>query len=348
MPVISALVAAASVAAAAGAGHARRREPRRALALWLAAGLLCSQAARVHPAAWIPVALAPFAALAAARLSPRERLGLGLGALMTCGTTVALTSAAQLLHVYESMRGGETFAATWTWPHSGLTIGLLSVGAFVALARPRWPVALGALVLLALACTRHNYAQSALWEASFDRLYLVAPLVGAAALIPAVLARSRALLPAAATILAALLTLRGPTLLQGRTTDDREYQWARRWLRELPPSCGVAYVAFAGKRNLFLPTYVASPSLPAEAIARLDGREAVDVKLALSAARCTYYVRTSLCTSVEGRPVCDAVERQLVLEPIARASFSAFPSNVWLPYDRDTVDSVVSRVVGLR
>ena len=348
VPVISALVVAASVAAAAGAEHARRREPGRAVALWLAAGLLCSQAARVHPAAWIPVALAPLAALAAARLSPRERLGLGLAALAICGTTVALTSAPQLLHVYESMRGGETFAATWTWPHSGLTIGLLSVGVLVAVARPRWLLVPGALVVLALACTRHNYAQSLLWEASFDRLYLVALLVGAAALIPAVLARSRALVPAAATILVAVLALRGPTLLQGRTTDDREYQWARLWLRELPPSCGVAYVAFAGKRNLFLPTYDASPSLPAEAIARLDGREAIDVKLALGAARCTYYVRTSLCTSVEGRPVCDAVERQLVLEPIARASFSAFPSNVWLPYDRDTVDSVVSRVVGLR
>ena len=345
MPGIAALAAAGSVAAAAAAVHVRRRELRRALAWSLAAGLFCAQAARIHPAAWIPVALAPLAALAVARVSLRERIGLGLGALTIGGATVVVTSGPELLHVYDSMLVGQTMAVTWRWPHPTLILGVLAVGAFATLARPRGPLVPGVLTLLALACSRHNYDQSALWEASFDRLYLVAPLVGAAALLPAVLARTRVLVPAAATILAGLLALQGPAILQGRTTDAEEYRWARQWLRELPSSCRLAYVALAGRRNLFLPTYLASPTLT---IARLNGREPIDAPLTLGSPRCTYYVHTSLCTSAEGRPVCDSLERQLVLEPVARASFSASPSSDSLPYDQEAVESTVSRVVGLR
>jgi hypothetical protein len=347
VPVIAALAAAAAVAAAAAALEAARRRPRRAACLALAAGLFCAQAARVHPAAWIPVALAPLAAAGGARLSLRARLGLGLGALALCGATVVLTSAAELLHAYESMLTGETMAATWLWPRPDGALVLATLAALVFVARPRWPLALAALGALALASVRDNYAQSALWQASFDRLYLVTLLAGAAVLIPRPLARTRAFVPAAAIALLALFARRAPGALAGRTTDHEEYRWARRWLRDLPPSCRVAYVAFAGRRNLFLPTYATSPPLAADAALRLDGREPIDARLVLGEPRCTYYVRTSLCTSAEGRPVCADVERQLVLEPVTRASFAAVPSNKWLVYDREGVESVVSRVVGI-
>ncbi len=153
-------------------------------------------------------------------------------------------------------------------------------------------------------------------------------------------------MPATAALLLALFAVRGPEVLRGRTTNHEEYQWARRWLGGLPPSCRIAYVGFAGRRNLFLPTYVVSPPLGVDAIARLDGREAIDMQAVLGEVGCTYYVRSSLCSSAEGRPVCADVERQLALDPVARASFAAVPSNRGLPYDREVVEVVVAKVVG--
>ena len=347
VPVIAALTAAASVAAAAAVIHAARRETGRAVALALAAGCFCAQAARVHPVAWIPVALAPLAAAAVPGLALRARLGLGAAVTAVCGATVLLSSAPQLLHVYEGILSGEMMEATWMAPRLGVA-ALAGIAALVLVARPRWPLAVGALSALAVAGTRHNYGQSVLWQASFDRLYLGTLLVTAAALIPAPLARTRALVPAAAAALLALFARRAPDVLQGRTTDHEEYRWARGWLAGMPPSCRVAYVAFAGRRNLFLPTYAASPPLAVDAIARMDGREPLDAQAVLGPVGCTYYLRTSLCSSAEGRPVCEDVERQLVLDPVARASFAAVPSNRWLSYDREVVEAVVARVVGYR
>ncbi len=154
-------------------------------------------------------------------------------------------------------------------------------------------------------------------------------------------------MPAATLALLALLAAQAPAVVVARTTDHEEYRWTRRWLRTLPRACRVAYVATAGYRNLFLPAYAASPPLGPDAALRLDGRDPIDARLNLGEPRCTYYVRTSLCTSAEGRPVCADVERQLLLEPVARASFAAAPSYTGLPYDRDIVESVISRVVGV-
>jgi hypothetical protein len=348
VPVITALAGASSLAATLAAIDAGRRRWRAAVAMALAAGLLAAQAARVHPAAWVPVALAPLAAFGVEHRSPGRRLGIGLGILSAVGATVLATSLPDLLQTLESSLTGETMPAHFSPPTIG---GSLVAAALLALvvARPRWPVAWGGLAAFALASSRANYAQSPLWLASFDRLYVLPLGAAAAALLPAFLARLRALLPTAAVALLTLFVLRAPAALEGRTTDHLEYRWARDWLRHrLPPSCRVAYVAFAGHRNLFLPTYVASPPLPPEALLRLDGREPIDARLVLGEPRCTLYVRSSLCSSEEGRPVCDALERQLVLEPVERVTFPAVPSNGWLPYDRDPVEVEVARVVALR
>jgi hypothetical protein len=345
VPVIATLVGAASAASAASAWYASKRDPLRAVCLALAAGLFASQAARVHPVAWVPVALAPLAATVVAGLTPRQRLGLGATALALCGSAVLLTSAPQILHAYETMQSGETMAGTWVWPHRDAWDVTVVAGGCLLLARPRGPIVLAALSLVALACTRHNYAQSALWQASYDRLYLAPLLLGACSLVPPRLAHARLFAPLATASLLALFAWRAPRLLAGRTTDHQEYYWARGELAALPPSCRVAYVAFADIRNLFLPTYVVSPPLAPSSIARLDGRAPIDAREAIGSLGCTYYVHSSLCSSRQGRPVCDDVERQLVLEPVARASFNALPSNDGLPYDRPVVESAVSRVV---
>ncbi len=63
--------------------------------------------------------------------------------------------------------------------------------------------------------------------------------------------------------------------------------------------------------------------------------------------RCTYYLHTSLCSTGEGRPACEQVERSLVLEPVARASFPAVADNTWSDLQTDPVEVVVSRVVAV-
>jgi hypothetical protein len=64
--------------------------------------------------------------------------------------------------------------------------------------------------------------------------------------------------------------------------------------------------------------------------------------------RCTYYVRTSLCSTDEGRAACEEVERELELEPVTRASFPAVADNLYSGFDTDPIETVVSRVVALR
>ena len=341
---IAALTALASLLALAAAGAAAR-SPRRAACLALAAGLACAQAARIHPVAWIPVALAPLAAVAVASRPPGMRVLLALGATSIAGATVVLTSAPQLLDTYAGMLTSRTMAASWIWPHLEPAPALAAIGVLLLVARPRAPLLAGALAALALASTRHNYGQSALWQASFDRLYLVPLLAAAAALIPFPFARTRIFVPAAALVLLALFARHGTSVVQGRTTEHEEYRWARRWLSTLPPSCRVVYVGVAGIRTLFLPTYVAPRR--AGGVIRLDGRAPIPRLGILGAPGCNYYVRTSLCTSAEGRPVCADVERQLALEPVERAVFAAAPSYDGLPYDREEVESSIARAVGV-
>jgi len=347
VPVIGALTAAASVLIGTSALHARRGDARRAAALVIAAGLLLSQSARVHPVAWVPVALAPLAASAVPDLRWPARALLGIVALSISGAIVALTSASQIFHAYASMLGGDTMHGTWRWPRVWLAILLAALALGALFAKPRAPFVLGALSAVALACTRENYGQSALWQASFDRLYLLPLLVAGAALVPEPPGRARGFFFAAAAVMLALFAWKAP-ILRERTTDHDEYRWARGWLATFPPSCRIAYVAVAGRRNLFLPTYVAPPTLTRDAILRLDGRAPIDARLTFGGVDCLYYAHTSLCSTLEGRPVCDDVERQLVTEPSHRAAFAAAPSNDELPYDRERVESVVSRVMRYR
>ncbi len=53
----------------------------------------------------------------------------------------------------------------------------------------------------------------------------------------------------------------------------------------------------------------------------MDPRRPSTIEAALAPAPCLYYVHSSLCSTAEGRPECEAIERRLTLVPIARASF---------------------------
>ena len=132
----------------------------------------------------------------------------------------------------------------------------------------------------------------------------------------------------------------GWPVIAGRTTDQLEYRWVREQLRRLPPECRVVHLAFAGKRVLMLPTYV-GPSRPAVA---MDLRRPGTIEAALAPAPCLYYVHSSLCSTAEGRPDCEAIERRLTLVPIARASFAPAREFETFVHDSDTVETMIARV----
>lgn len=92
---------------------------------------------------------------------------------------------------------------------------------------------------------------------------------------------------------------------------------------------------------LVLPTYVRPR--PAAAVA-MDPRVPHTIDEGLAPAPCLYYVHTSLCSSAEGRPACEAIESRLTLTPVARVSLPARPSRESIPYDSDPVETVIARV----
>jgi hypothetical protein len=204
----------------------------------------------------------------------------------------------------------------------------------------KWLAVPAGVAFAVLYMTRQAYAQSSLWLYSYDRLYMTVPLVAAAGAIPTILLRRAFVLPA--LLLVAIGWWRfGAPIVFARTTDHLEYRWLREQLAQLPPECRVIHLASAGKRGLYLPTYVGTRSRSAVPIIE---REPHTLEEALSPADCLYYVHTSLCSSTEGRPTCAAIEGRLTLLPLARAVFPPRPSSDGLPYDRDPVETVIARV----
>jgi len=55
-------------------------------------------------------------------------------------------------------------------------------------------------------------------------------------------------------------------------------------------------------------------------------------------------VRSSLCSTSEGRPECDAIESRLTLVPVARASFVGARGEETFAHDSDFVETAVARV----
>ena len=338
-----ALIVLCSVAAAALLAAAREPEVGsgwRVAACGAAAGLLLAQATRIHPSGWGLAATVPFIVLAGAARTASHRLRLLLVSGGLAAGVLCITSAGVLLDVLGNIRSGTLMQLTpplSLWPLTWIAAAAI-VYAIVA---PQRGLAVPAgLCAAALIMTRHGYAQSWVWQQSYDRLYLTLPLIAAVAAIPAAAWRRTWIVVPAALLLALAWIRLGLPVVAARTTDHLEYRWLRHQLAALPPQCRVIYLASADKRGIALPTYVGTP--PRSAVAMLP-REPHTIEAALAPAACRYYVRTSLCASEQGRPACAAIEQRLSLEPLAQASFPALPSSPFFAYDRDPVETVIAR-----
>jgi hypothetical protein len=311
----------------------------RATASVMAAGLLLAQAARIHPCAWVLMATVPFAILAGDAGSWRRRILMLAVAAAVSGGVLLLTSASVLLDVLANIRTGTVFrpGPPSAWP---LVCIALAAAVYAAFAPRRWLALPAGISVAAMVMTRHAFAASWIWEHAYFRLYLTLPLIAAIAWVLPALGRHRWVALAAASMLLLAWIRFGLPIVSARTTEHLEYRWVREQLRRLPPGCRVVHLASAGQRALMLPTYVGRQM---SAVA-MDLRQPWTIEAAFSPGPCVYYVHSSLCSTTDGRPKCEAIERRLTLVPIARASFAVAPEFETFSHDSDTVETIIERV----
>ena len=320
--------------------RARLRDDTRAS--WLALGAAClfaAAAARIHLVALLPLALSPLIVLcASAPATWRQKL------LATLEVTAVLAAALFLT------TGRWIVAAAATSPVAGnivvvavdrqkraLLIALVAVLALHRWARPPWLPAITLASLPLLWIVQSTFNRHPFQADFYGRLCWPGLVLGTAALVP-----RRSWGRPLGIALAATLALQLPAVpyLRVQTTEQAEYAFLRRLLPTLPANCTLAAVSRAGKRVWDPPDYLMASG------SRYTIHAPEQLAEALATAPCIAYVRSSLCSSVEGRPICESAERDVPLEFVGREQFHAAPSDLGLPYDRLTVDVAVSRAAG--
>ena len=327
----------------------------RALAPTIAAGLLLSLAVAVHPICWVPSALVPLVMLVGAG-SMRRRACRTAVAYGTVGAVVVVTALPGVLRVlygevgrHWMPRGAAPLIDT---AHVLKTLLPWLAGVVVLLATTRRPVralpriAVGLLVVAAIALTDQPFRMATPpWITSaFTWLYaplLVAALASTLSDVPRTRWQAWAL--AAVIALGGLgFAARHRDSLMAMPTDTLELRALVAWRDQLPAGSTVMVPWRVGDRLLTFPLYPAFDPLGRRLLA-LDERHPVPV---VGGGGSVYYYRTSICTTVQGRPLCDAIERRLSLAPVRLATFPARWSLRYLDYDRPQVSVGLYRVRG--
>ncbi|MDX2166791.1 MAG: hypothetical protein SF182_06995 [Deltaproteobacteria bacterium] len=305
-----------------------------------AACLFAAAAARTQAVGYLPLALAPLVVLCGARPAAwRARLACAAQPAAAIGVVVGLSSGrvvvAALSHAPVSPGGTLALllgqgVAVWA--------GALLVALWAARrwAVPPWVPAIGAASLLAMWVVESAFQRHPYQELFYARLCLPGVLLGAAALLPRRL-QGGAWASAVGLLVAGGLQMPAWPYLGVRTTEQSEHAFLREVLAELPPGCTIAAVGRAGKRVWAIPAYLNQRGVAEELAAGASLGE-VSARSA-----CLVYVRSSLCSSAEGRAACDAVERDVPLARVASRVFAAAPSDLDLPYDVPQVEVSVFR-----
>lgn len=339
-----ALVLAVETSLALAAAADRRRDALGFAAALAAAGLLAATAARIHPMAYLPLAVTPLVMLGAAQGPWRTRLALTLAAGAAIGAAVLFTSGNTIAAVLGTSEMSRSVVSGVAPHHALLAAALLA--AAVGLHRcacPPWLPVLAAGAAAAMLATQDRFQQHPIWTLCYQRLFFPGLLLGASALLPARLQRPAWSVAAAAAVVAAF-AVQAERHLWTPNTEQLEYRFLQQALGDMPPECLLTAVSRTGNRVWEIPGHL----LPRRPGQRTGARRAIEQASDLRAIRgggCVLYIHSSLCSSAEGRPVCEAVERDVQLEPVARRVFPAEPSFVWLPYDRPEVEVAIHRVV---
>lgn len=316
-----------------------------AVSLGFGAALLAVAAARIHPAAWLPVALTPLAPLAlpAPTVAERHRRrALALAAVAAVGLAAWMTSGDLISSLaLGSVAGGPAaaaFRATLAAPPR-LDLAILGSAAVVTfVATPNRPLAvLGLFAASLLVLTGRAYDQSDLWRACYERLFWPWPLLAVASALPRRPSWRGALwvgVPAAATV-AGVLALHWGSVTS-RTTEQLEYALLRRTFVDLPEGCRLAHLRRAGLRVVEIPDYASRATA-------FEVASAEDLAASSAPGACVYFVRSSLCAGAEAAGACAEIEASRRMEAILRETLPARPSHRDLPYARRPVEIAVLR-----
>jgi hypothetical protein len=321
----------AATTAIAAAVHVSVRSRSGAAASMVAAALLAMQAARIHPVAWIPVAMCPLAALLP-RVSATRRLAGLATAVVLVAIAHGITSAGWL----DAVSADASRYAQGTSHRVARPIVVIAIGVAAAIARVKeWPLVFVAALSLALdAILRPIYGQSDAWQACFDRLFLAVPALALAGILPRAAFHGSPRLALAGGVLVVAVAIGWP--LRMRTTEQVEYRWLRDELARVDPECRVASVTRAGQRVHYVPWYRmnANAGGPARWIAVASPAVLAD---ATRGGRCVVWLHASICESTDGRALCESIEAAVPLDEIASVEIPAVPSARPYPYDVDVV-----------
>ena len=337
----------AAGAALAWAGRTRTQSVRFWLSV-LAAGLLVSQAARVHPTSWVPAATVPFVLI----IQPGyifKRIRRTFLATLGIATTVVATSLAGMLRVYFGELGHN-----YRFARLGVLIvacsGILAITAIRRLmskSRCLPYASLHARITMIVAMATVCFAFATSW-AGFQREPLFSDVCYLQT-YPALLAvgitcigilqrRYRAFCThprqkpkwwSAPLVIILLATTTGLWRWELHTTvptDAQEQAWVATWRGKIPPNSVIAYLMSsphpAGHYTLQLPIFGYNRVKLIELVIG-------DPNTGLSLSRLepgTYYYRSSLCSTVVGKAICGVIENNSILEPIFEMNLPSIPS----------------------
>ncbi len=329
----------------------------RALAPTAAAGLLLSLSVSIHPVAWIPSAAVPLVLLVGPG-SARRRVRRTALAYAVVGAVVAATALPGVLTVLRGQLGqswGGSAHGTHSYIYPDRILHALSpwlvalVVLLIAVRRPLRlvPRMLACIVVVAAASATDVITPSgarAVISWAFMALHLPVILaVAAAALSDIPRARwQAAALGVALVIAGGVFAARCYRASVEMPTDARELTALLSWRERLPAGSRVVALTRAGRHVLGFPLY---PTLDPRRRELVELREPAGSPPTLAGAR-TYWYRSSLCSTVEGRAYCAAIERGLSLEPVATAVLPAIWSLNHLPYDARSIPVGLYRVRG--
>lgn len=324
-----------------------RRGDRMAGMLALgAAGLIAAAAARIHPIGYLSLALCPLVVFGAEQMEGwQTRLVRTATAAALIAATVIVTSADSIL---ATLQGSQVAGHAFTDLAPADTKLLLAL--FVMIAglqrwlRLPWLPLLGVVSLGLMLATQDNFQEHPLQKLGYQRVFFPGLLLAAAALLPRRTQGSIWALASAAVVVSALLLPALPHL-DKPTTEQLEYRFLQEVLRDMPPGCTVAAVSRAGKRIWEIPSYLVPPRGTQGAGTQRTVERPSDLDVG-APGECLVYIRASLCTSVEARALCEAVEHEARLDRVASRVFPAAPSYIDLPYDGTEVEVVVFRANG--
>jgi hypothetical protein len=322
--------------------HRNRDRLSIALAV-LAAGLMVSQAARIHPLAWLPSATLPLVVL----VGPgglRRRLILTATACVGIGGTVLLLTGGSLFDLLETSMAADTlqhkpWTEAWERISSSLPILLPVTLGFAVIAKDRQAGLVNAGVVLGLGVLMVGadlIVEPAAAQLANLGLYL-APLAAVVAAGLSTWPRT----PRQNRVTAGLLlgvglfaNVAGWSEYRILPTDALEQNEVIAWREQLPANAEVIYLGRVGERVQVMPLY-------GEHVEATPSGRGVDVDelplLRPSTSGTTFYLESSLCSTRAGTTACADFRALHVLEPVVSTTLPARESRAGEPYLGDEV-----------